>query len=72
MVSASEIHKMEEQCQQEVIQSTQAVVSETTEIHEAQNVEEVTQEEISEVSKTVAEITSNDAEEALTNENATK
>lgn len=72
MVSASEIHKMEEQCQQEVIQSTQAVTSETTEIHEAQNVEEVTQEEISEVSKTVAEITSNDAEEALTNENATK
>lgn len=72
MVNASEIHKMEEQCQQEVIQSTQAVTSETTEIHEAQNVEEVTQEEISEVSKTVAEITSNDAEEALTNENATK
>lgn len=72
MVSASEIHKMEEQCQQEVIQSTQAVVSETTEIHEAQNVEEVTQEEVSEVSKTVEEITSNDAEEALTNENATK
>ncbi|XP_037911267.1 titin isoform X2 [Hermetia illucens] len=72
VVSASEIHKMEEQCQQEVIQSTQAVTSETTEIHEAQNVEEVTQEEISEVSKTVEEITSNDAEEALTNENATK
>lgn len=72
MVSASEIHKMEEQCQQEVIQSTQAVTSETTEIHEAQNVEEVTQEKVSEVSKTVEEITSNDAEEALINENATK